>query len=288
MAGAVTSLHITNDGRLILFGAHWPSQEQYTVWHYFRQESKDSGHTWTNPEPVVIHDNHACIGCPVPLSNGELLFPASYFQKRPRPLSGPAAKLAQAKTEEEALAIPPSKNDEGGGKLSTHLHGCSVLIAGNENATQLTEHGTISNRPLGLLEPTCVQLKNGHIAMLMRAEFGGYLWRSESSDNGRTWTQAWQTDIPNPTSLASLIRLSDGRIALLHNPTGGEIGARSPRDPLSIWISTDELQTWTIKEDVIHGGSLAYPHPTILDGGLVFAYDHNRRQIRYVETRIPD
>jgi predicted neuraminidase len=288
MAGAVTSIYPTSDGRLLLFGAHWPSEEQYTVWHYFRMESKDSGLTWSDPKPFVVHDNHACFGEPVHLANGELLFPVSFFQKRVKPLSGPVMKLAQAKTEEEALAIPPTESGDGGGKFSTHLHGSSVLIAKDENATEFAEYGKVCNRPLGLLEPTCIQLKDGRIVMLMRAEFGGFLWRSDSSDNGRTWTEAWQTDIPNPTSLPYLIRLNDGRIALIHNARGGVVGANSHRDPLSIWISNDELKSWSLKADVIRGGSLAYPNPKILDGRLVFAYDHNRRQVRFVEVTIPE
>ncbi|MCA9441857.1 MAG: exo-alpha-sialidase, partial [Candidatus Omnitrophica bacterium] len=270
----------------ILFGAHWPSEAEYTIWHYFRLESRDSGHTWSKPEPLTVHDNHACFGGPVHLDNGELLFPVSFFQKREKPLVGPVMALAQADSEEEALAVPASEGGYPGGKFSSHLHGSSVLIASDENATDLKEYGAIDNRPLGLLEPTCIQLKDGRIVMLMRAEFGGFLWRAESSDNGRTWTEAWRTDIPNPTSLASLIRLEDGRIALLHNAVGGVIGARGPRDPLSIWISEDEMESWSIKADVIQGGYLAYPNPKILDGGLVFAYDHNRRQIRFVEVSI--
>ncbi len=288
MAGAVTSLHTTTDGRIILFGAHWPSREQYTVWHFFRQESRDSGHTWSPPVPVVLHENHAFISCPIQLSNGEFLFPASFFEKRPQPFPGPARKLAQAATEEEALAIPPSPGEQDGGKFSTHLHGCSVFIAGNENAAPLTEYGKIGNRPLGLLEPTCIQLKDGRIVMLMRAEFGGYLWRADSLDNGRTWSTAWQTDIPNPSSLAHLIRLNDGGIALLNNATGGVVGTGSHRDPLSIWISRDEMQTWSLKADILHGGSLAYPHSILLGDRLVFVYDHNRRQVRFVEVSIPN
>ncbi|MCB9767619.1 MAG: exo-alpha-sialidase [Candidatus Omnitrophica bacterium] len=286
MAGAVTSLYPTSDGRLILFGAHWPSEAEYTIWHYFRMESKDSGHTWSKPQPLTVHDNHACFGGPVHLANGELLFPVSFFEKREKPLVGPVMALAQTKSEEEALAVPASEGGYPGGKFSSHLHGSSVLIASDENATDLKEYGAIDNRPLGLLEPTCIQLKDGRIVMLMRAEFGGFLWRAESSDNGRTWSEAWRTDIPNPTSLASLIRLEDGRIALLHNAVGGVVGARGPRDPLSIWISEDEMESWSIKADVIHGGYLAYPNPKILDGELVFAYDHNRRQIRFVEVSI--
>lgn len=288
MAGVVTSIYPTSDGRLILFGAHWPSEEQYTVWHYFRMDSKDSGQTWSEPKPFTLHDNHACMYDPVHLSNGEYLFPVSYFEKRDRPLVGPVKKLAIAKSEEVARSIPPVENGYSGGKFSTHLHGCSVLVAEDENANELKEYGKIGNRPLGLLEPTCVELKDGRIVMLMRAEFGGFLWRAESSDHGRTWTEAWQTDIPNPTSLVYLIRLPDERIALIHNAMGGEVGANSHRDPLSIWISNDELKTWAIKADVIHGGSLAYPNPGILDGRLVFAYDHNRRQVRFVEVTLPE
>ncbi len=288
MAAAVTSLYTTSDGRVILFGAHWPSEKEYTDWHYFRMESKDSGQTWSDPESIVVHNNHACFGGPLRLNNGEFLFWISFFEKRAKPLVGPVMALAHAKTEEEALAIPALEGGDSGGKFSTHLHGCSVLIGSDENAEDLTEFGSIDNRPLGLLEPTCVQLKDGRIVMLMRAEFGGYLWRAESFDNGRTWTEAWQTDIPNPTSLANLIRLEDGRIALLHNAVGGMIGARSPRDPLSIWISEDELESWAIQADVLHGGYLAYPNPIILDGKLVFTYDHNRRQVRFVEVEVVD
>ena len=58
----------------------------------------------------------------------------------------------------------------------------------------------------------------------------------------------------------------------------------SRRDPLSIWISDDELATWSIQADILHGGWLAYPCGMILDGKLVFSYDRNRRQARFVEV----
>ncbi len=44
------------------------------------------------------------------------------------------------------------------------------------------------------------------------------------------------------------------------------------------------MKTWPIQEDVIHGGQLAYPNGLILDGKLAFAYDRDRRQIRFVEV----
>jgi hypothetical protein len=286
MAGAVTSLYPTHDGRIIAFGAHWPSEKSYTVWHYFRMESKDNGHTWGTPERLSVHNNNLAFGSPIKLANGERLFAASFFDKRPKPLVAPVSALVHAKTEAEALAMPAGDGNRHDTKFSTHRHGCSVLISPDENGRKFTEYGYIANRPLGLLEPSCIQLKDGRIVMFMRAEMAGYLWRSESADNGRTWSKAWQTDIPNPTSALHILRLPDDRIALLHNACG-EVGKMIQRDPLSLWISDDELESWSIKADLLKGGWLAYPCGMILEGKLVFTYDRNRRQSQFVEVEIP-
>ncbi len=142
--------------------------------------------------------------------------------------------------------------------------------------------GKVANRPMGLLEPACIQLRDGRIVMLMRAQWDKCLWRSESVDNGRTWTDAVPTDIPNPSTMPFLLRLADGRIALINN------NSEKTRDPLSIWISNDEMESWCLKEDVLFGGRLSYPYGIILkDNGFVFVYDHNRRQMRFVEVEVP-
>lgn len=288
-AGALTIMYITPGGKVIAFAAEWPSELHYTVWRYFRMESTDNGFTWSPREPLRIRDTeNIMIGRPIQLANGEYLLPTSFFEKRPVPLMGTIAATAQATSEAEALALPPDPAAAAqSNKFLTHLHGCSALTTADPELRGLVEHGGIRNRPLGLLESTPVQLKDGRIVMLMRAEYGGFLWRAESADNGRTWTDAWQTDIPNPTSLAALIRLPDGRIALIHNAAGGVVGRNDKRDPLSIWLSNNEMESWYIKEDVITGGSLAYPCPLIVDGRLVFSYDRNRREARFVEVDLP-
>lgn len=299
MASGLTSMHSTSDGRLIAFGAGWPSEKQYTEWHYFRMESKDSAHTWGPRQPMVLHGNHGSTGSPIRLTNGELLFAGSFFDERPQPLVAPVTRLCEAATEEEALAMPAEPGKPTAGKFATHLHGCSVYISPDENVRTLTEYGHIANRPLGLLEPSCVQLRDGRIVMFMRAEWGGFLWRSESRDNGRTWTPAVETEIPNPTTKADILRLADGRIALLHNATGGRRGERGVRNPLSIWVSDDELQSWSIREDVIATSGnyrpanwrdgpdqLAYPCGIVLGRRLAFVYDRNRRDVLFVKVEI--
>ncbi|MBP8128821.1 MAG: exo-alpha-sialidase [Candidatus Hydrogenedentes bacterium] len=288
-AGALTVMHVTREGKVIALGAEWPSEFHYTIWHYFRMESTDNGNTWSPREPLRIRDSdNIMVGRPVQLRNGEYLLPTSFFEKRLVPLAGPIPATAQATSEAEALALPPGPGAAAqSNKFLTHLHGCSALTTADPELRGLVEHAGIRNRPLGLLESTAVQLKDGRVVMLMRAEYGGFLWRAESSDNGRTWTDAWQTDIPNPTSLAALIRMPDGRIALIHNAVGGVVGQNARRDPLSIWLSKDETESWYLKEDVITGGSLAYPCPLIVDGRLVFSYDRNRREARFVEVELP-
>ncbi len=288
-ATALSIMHVTPSGHVIAFGAEWPSELHYTVWHYFRMESTDNGFTWSPREPVQIRKEDNIMFCrPIQLQNGEYLCPTSFFEKRPQPLMGSIAALAHAKSEAEALALPPDPGmADKTNKFATHLHGCSALTTSTPELRNLVEHQGIRNRPLGLLESTVVQLKDGRIVMLMRAEYGGFLWRSESRDNGRTWCDAWQTDIPNPTSLAALIRLPGGRIALIHNASGGVVGKNDKRDPLSIWLSNDEMSSWYIKENVLTGGQLAYPCPLIVEGQLVFSYDRNRRESRFVTVALP-
>ena len=298
MAAALTSWHCTSNGRIILFAAHWPSEKCYTIWHYFRQESADSGYTWSEPTPLTFHNNRASVESPSRLSNGEYLFAASFFEERAQPLVGPVEKLVDIDNEAQALAVPAGEGKTEPAKFWTHLHGCCVYISPDENAEEMTEHGHIANRPLGLLEPSCMQLRDGRIVMLTRAEWGGYLWRSESRDNGRTWTDAWQTDIPNPSTCLSLVRLADSRIAMIHNATG-EKGVRGIRNPMSIWISDDEMDTWSIRDDIIASADsyrpdgwekgldqLSYPDGILLDSRLVFVYDRNRRDIIFVEVDI--
>ncbi len=298
MAGALTAMVPQQDGHVVAFGAHWPYDQGYTTWHFFRMESTDSGHTWSERTPVDIHGGQGSIEMPIHLQNGELLFPGALYHPRPKPLVAPVQQLCEAASEAEALAMAAVAGSELGGKFSAHLHACCAFISRDQNALHLAEHGDINNRPLGLLEPVCVQLRDGRIVMLMRAEWGGFLWRAESSDNGRTWTEAWQTEIPNPSSHTSLIRLPDNRIALIHNPAGRK-GTRGPRNPMSIWISDDELESWSVKQDVIAtsdnvrphnwpGGldRLAYPHAQILNGKLVFVYDRNRRDAMFVEVEL--
>ena len=60
---------------------------------------------------------------------------------------------------------------------------------------------------------------------------------------GLSWAPPWRTEIPNPASKVWLARLTDGRIALVRpSPTA--------RDPLSLWLSEDEMRTWPVRVEL--------------------------------------
>lgn len=279
--------------KLVFMEARWPMEYEYTVWNYVRRESTDNGYTWSEAEPVKLFEEEglSCAICnQIKTQNGEYLVAAQIFKKREKPLTAGAVPLAFAQSEEEAYALHSRLPGEGNpGKFATHLHGCGVFATDAENK-KFEFRGWVHNRPLGLLEPTMLELKDGTLTMLMRAEMAGFLWRSDSNDGGRTWCDAYRTDIPNPTTQAHMTRLADGRIALVNNNFGGVIGEPlrlHNRDPLSVWISDDELKSFSLKKDVITGGALSYPYGMVLqDGRFVFAYDHNRNQVRFVEVEL--
>ncbi|KAJ1306434.1 hypothetical protein OPQ81_007437 [Rhizoctonia solani] len=76
--------------------------------------------------------------------------------------------------------------------------------------------------------------------MLTRSS-NGWICRSDSFDNGRTWSPAYSTVLPNNNSGLCVTKLRDGRLVCVHNPVGGSWGARTP---LVASISADNGVTW--------------------------------------------
>ncbi|HEY0208847.1 exo-alpha-sialidase [Acerihabitans sp.] len=69
----------------------------------------------------------------------------------------------------------------------------------------------------GVIQPTAWESRQGHIHLLMRST-RGRICRSDSIDNGRTWSPADATALPNNNSGIDLAHLGGGRLALVYNP----------------------------------------------------------------------
>ena len=134
-------------------------------------------------------------------------------------------------------------------------------------------------------EPTLAQLADGTIVMLLRVDGSGVLWRSESPDNGRTWTEAKRTDIPNPGNKPKLIPLPDGRIALIHTPHPSP--GYQNRYPLALWISHDNLLTFADKRVVTEfPGNYCYPDGIFENGHILFTIEINRHEILFFDCEV--
>lgn len=132
-----------------------------------------------------------------------------------------------------------------------------------------------------IIQPSLVRLKNGTIVAFFRDGSTAHrIMRSESLDNGYTWSKIVPTDLPNPGSGIEAIMLNNGHMAMVYNDNEG-----SPRDKLAVSISTDEGRTWKwtrYLEDIPNG---RFDYPSIIqsqDGNMHVTYSYNLKTIKHV------
>jgi len=132
----------------------------------------------------------------------------------------------------------------------------------------------------GAIQPTLWESEPGQVHMLVRTT-GGVIGRSDSKDNGKTWSTIKKTALPNPNSGIDLARLTDGTLVLAYNPDDHNWGSRSP---LSLILSYDEGQNWTDKIDIATGKKEdEYSYPAVISWGdsVAVTYTYNRRKIAF-------
>ena len=142
----------------------------------------------------------------------------------------------------------------------------------NDDLTQFHRYGKLSAvNPTGMTpyvpfhENAIAELEGSNLAMLIRGDTTNRLWRSDSADGGRTWSDPVVTDIMNPGSKPRIINLPGGRTVLLNNPSEKdysdvEAGTHAYRTPLDMWVSRDGMRTWYLKTTLVQAPSLGqYP-----------------------------
>ncbi|WP_193334619.1 sialidase family protein [Devosia beringensis] len=153
---------------------------------------------------------------------------------------------------------------------------------------------------IGSVHMTIVPLDGGHMVAYYRRRQSDFVHRSESLDGGVTWSAPQPTDVPNNNSSINVIRLADGRLAMVCNPASAATSADRrvslydeieagddrpdasggcapvwgvPRAPLSLCISTD--------------GGLSFPLRRIIDDSSGKCLSNNSVDGRNQELSYP-
>ena len=100
---------------------------------------------------------------------------------------------------------------------------------------------------IGSVHMTIVPLDGDRMVAFYRRRQSDFVHRSESHDGGLTWSAPEPTDVPNNNSSINVVRLSDGRLAMVCNPTSA---ATSPDRRVSLY---DEIEEGDDRPDATGG-----------------------------------
>lgn len=236
-----------NDGTIALF---FKVGREIDSWKTYVAYSKD-GKSWSEPKELVEGDESGGRGPvknkPIRLSDGTVLAPASDE-------SGKTWR-----------AFVDVSNDDG----------------------ETWERTDFIEAKLGfvdvpMIQPTLWQSKDGSVHMLTRTKVGK-IYRSDSFDNGKTWSKAYPTSLSNNNSGIDLDTDDSGRIFLVCNP----YGLPGVRTPLSLFVSTDDGKTFTrIKNFEVGLGEYSYPAIVVKGDTVHVTYTYERDYIVYWQIKM--
>lgn len=136
----------------------------------------------------------------------------------------------------------------------------------------------------GNIQPSIVRRRDGSLVALMRDNGPPpkRLLQSISTDAGKTWSVAFDSNLPNPGAGAEIITLRNGNWLLINNDT------ESGRHQLVVQISPDEGASWPwrryLEQDPAGPDAGSYHYPSIIqakDGTLhaTYSYHLNKRSL---------
>ncbi len=139
-----------------------------------------------------------------------------------------------------------------------------------------------SSSELSAEEPFWWLLPDANLMALFRDNRkSGFIYRSFSTDNGRTWSKPIKTNFPDATSKMNGLRLSDGRYVLVSNANPRK------RDPLVLSISDDGL-VFNKMCYLVGGQRVDYPHVIEHNGFLLVAFSRGKQTVEVIKIKIND
>ena len=140
------------------------------------------------------------------------------------------------------------------------------------------DHSTAEG--LGIIQPTLWQ-DGETVYMLMRSS-EGKIFKSQSSDFGKTWSLAQKTELPNNNSGIDCVKLNDGRVFVVYNPISENWGKRYI---IGYSLIGDHAESFTDCEIIEQSENIfdEFSYPAVItDGKLIYlTYTHNRKDVMF-------
>lgn len=256
-------LFVGADARILLF---YKQGQQIADWQTWLLQSTDNGETWSGPQELVPGDVSGGRGPvrnkPLRLADGRI--------------------LAGASTEHGIWKAFADISDDDG--ASWHKSAVVQIDGLQYQAGEKTAESNIavsqqSFYGRGVIQPSLWQSADGSVHMLLRSS-EGFVYRSDSADNGETWCSAYALSLPNNNSGLDLVRTAGGVLYLVCNPVAANWGQRSP---LSLFQSTDDGASWRrLLELETEPAEFSYPAIIALGEDIVITYTYKRCNIACV------
>ncbi len=124
----------------------------------------------------------------------------------------------------------------------------------------------------GSIQPAVLRRNDGTLVAYMRENGPKKRVRvCESKDDGSTWGDVTDSDLPNPGSGLDGVRLSNGTWLLIYNDQV------QGRNQLAVSLSSDEGKTWNVTRHLENEPTGSYHYPAVIegrDGRIHFVYSY--------------
>lgn len=134
-----------------------------------------------------------------------------------------------------------------------------------------------------VIQPSILFTGDKDLEVLCRSKQGKVI-RSESGDNGATWSKLTETSLLNPNSGTDAVTLADGKQLIVYNPDVPGKEWYNGRAVLKVAISNDGRK-WTDIMELEHGTKEEYSYPAVIqtrDGLIHITYTFDRKNIKHV------
>ena len=225
---------------------YYKRSKEIHSWNTMFTTSRDGGYTWVVPRRLCEDDidgRGPVKNKPIRLSNGTILAGASFEQ-------GPWRCFAD-------------------------------ISSDNGYTWEQTPFLPVPTEDTEVIQPSLWEDNRG-VHMLVRSK-NKKIFRSDSTDFGKTWCTLYPIDLPNNNSGLDLVKVAENRIILCCNPV------TEGRTPLSLFESTDSGDTFVRLFDLeTEPGEYSYP-AVITDGKYLYGcYTWKREKMVFFQCDLTE